>query len=158
MFTLLAILVNSPASTAGGKFTPKPMWRMGLFSKKPAPLSGAPAVHRVKSYAAESGYVYEYFYEGHRQWRDELGRGVEFEFRVSAGREQWLPAAVVVADRAVQAWETTQARSLSATERYAVAKLALFQAFDQQAAPPQKAVEVRVSEADVEVFAERLSL
>jgi hypothetical protein len=131
---------------------------MGLFSKKPAPLTGAPAVHRVKSYAAESGYVYEYFYEGHRQWRDVLGCGVEFEFRVSASREQWLPAAVVVADRAVQVWETTQARTLSATERYAIAKLALFEAFDQQTAPLRKAIEVRVSEADVEAFAERLGL
>ncbi|MGB7761062.1 MAG: hypothetical protein WBL61_14605 [Bryobacteraceae bacterium] len=134
------------------------MWRRGLFSKKPAPLTGAPAVHRVKSYAADSGYVYEYFYEGHRRWCDGLGRGVEFEFRVSAGREQWLPAAVVVADRAVQAWEAARARTLSSTERYALAKLALFQAFDQRTAPLATAVDVRVSAADVEAIAERLGL
>jgi hypothetical protein len=134
------------------------MWRMGLFSKRPAPLAGAPAVRRIKSYAAESGYVYEYFYEGHRQWRDGLGRGVEFEFRVSAGREQWLPAAVVVADRAVHVWETAHARTVSPTERYAIAKLALFQAFDQRPAPPETAVEVRVAAADIEAIAERLGL
>ncbi|MGD0666807.1 MAG: hypothetical protein ABSB23_04545 [Bryobacteraceae bacterium] len=131
---------------------------MGLFSKKPAPLAGAPAVRRIKSYAAESGYVYEYFFEGHRQWRDGLGRGVEFEFRVSAGREQWLPAAVVVPDRAVRAWEAVHARTLSSTERYAIAKLALFQAFDERAAPPETAVEVRVSDGGVEAIAERLGL
>jgi hypothetical protein len=134
------------------------MWRMGLFSKKPAPLAGAPAVRRIKSYAAESGYVYEYFFEGHRQWRDGLGRGVEFEFRVSAGREQWLPAAVGVPDRAVRAWEAVHARTLSSTERYAIAKLALFQAFDERAAPPETAVEVRVSDGGVEAIAERLGL
>ncbi len=115
-------------------------------------------MRRIKSYAAESGYVYEYFYEGHRQWRDGLGPGVEFEFRVSAGREQWLPAAVVVADRAVHAWEAARTRTLSSTERYAIAKLALFQAFDERAAPPETAVEVRVSEAGVEAIAERLGL
>lgn len=115
-------------------------------------------MRRIKSYASESGYVYEYFYAGHRQWRDELGGGVEFEFRVSAGREQWLPAAVVVADRAVEAWQAAQARTLSSTERYAVAKLALFEAFDQRAAPPETALEVRVSEAGVGAIAERLGL
>lgn len=134
------------------------MWRMGLFSKKPAPLAGAPAVRRIKTYAAESGYAYEYFYEGHRQWRDGLGHGVEFEFRVSAGREQWLPAAVVVADRAVHVWETAHARTLSPTERYAIAKLALFQAFDERSAPPETALEVRVAAAEVEAIAERLGL
>lgn len=158
IITPVGILVNSNGGTGRLEFTPNLMWRMGLFSKKPAPLTGAPAVHRIKSYAAESGYVYEYFYEGHRQWRDGLGRGVEFEFRVSAGREQWLPAAVVVADRAVQVWEAARARTLSSTERYAIAKLALFQAFDERTTPPETALEVRVSEADVEAIAERLGL
>jgi len=158
MFTPVGILVNSNRGTAHLEFTPNLMWRMGLFSKKPAPLTGAPTVHRIKSYAAESGYVYEYFYEGHRQWRDGLGRGVEFEFRVSAGREQWLPAAVVVADRAVQVWEAARARTLSSTERYAIAKLALFQAFDERTTPPEAAMEVRVSGTDVEAIAERLGL
>ena len=132
------------------------MWRLGLFSKKPAPLAGVPPVRRIKSYTAESGYVYEYFYEGHRQWRDDRSRGVEFEFRISAGREQWLPAAVVVTDRAVDRWQSAHARTLSSTERYAIAKLALFEAFDKQGAPPQAAIEVLVSQADVEAIAERL--
>jgi hypothetical protein len=37
-----------------------------FFSKKPLPLTGAPAVRRLKSYSAQSGYVYQYFYEGQR--------------------------------------------------------------------------------------------
>jgi hypothetical protein len=131
---------------------------MGLFSKKPTPLAGAPSVRRIKSYAAESGYVYEYFHEGHRPWRDGLSGGVEFEYRVSVGRAQWLPAAVVVADREVKAWEAARARTLSSTERYAIAKLALLQSFDQLATPPETAIEVRVSAADIETIAERLDL
>ncbi len=158
MFTPVGILVNSTWGTVGCKFTRSLMWRIDLFSKKPAPLAGAPAVRRIKSYTARSGYVYEYFFEGHRQWRDGLGRGVEFEFRVSAGREHWLPAAVVVADRAIRPWEAAHARTLSSTERYAIAKLALFQAFDERAAPPETALEVRVSEAGVEAIVDRLGL
>ncbi len=131
---------------------------LGLFSKKPAPLAGAPTVRRIKSYAADSGYVYEYFYEGHRPRRDGLGSGEEFEFRVSVGRRQWLPAAVVLADRDVRAWEAARARTLSSTERYAIAKLALFQSFDERAGPPETAMVVRVAADDVETIAGRLGL
>jgi len=134
------------------------MWRIGLFSKKPAPLHGVPATRRVKRYAADSGYVYEYFYEGNRLWCDGQSRGLEFEFRVSAGREQWLPAAVVIADDALAAWQATHGFALTSTERYAIAKLALFQTFDGLAAPPERAVEVRVSTDDAETFADRLDL
>ena len=106
---------------------------MGIFSRKPAPLTGAPAVRRIKSYAAESGYVYEYYYAGQRPWRDRLGGGVEFEFHVSVPGARWLPATVIVAERDVSAWEAGHLRTLSATERYAIAKLALFASFDQHA-------------------------
>ena len=37
-----------------------------LRKKKQAPLTGAPPVRRQKTYSAESGYVYQYFYEGQR--------------------------------------------------------------------------------------------
>ena len=131
---------------------------MGVFSKRPAPLAGAPPVRRIKHYAAESGYVYEYSYEGRRRWRDGVGPGEEFEFRTSAGREQWLPVTVVVADRAVHPWETAHERTLSSTERYAIAKMALFQVFDERVKPPDAAVRVHVAEADVDAITERLGL
>lgn len=115
-------------------------------------------MRRIKSYAAESGYVYEYSFQGHRDWRDALGAGKEFEFLISAGRESSVPATVVVADRALRPWETAHARTLSPTERYAVAKLALFQFFDRRDTPPTAAVAVSVAEADVPAIAERLAL
>jgi hypothetical protein len=65
---------------------------------------------------------------------------------------------VVVADRAVEPWEAAHERTLSSTERYAIAKLSLFQAFDERSKPPDSTLEVRVSPADVEAIAERLSL
>jgi hypothetical protein len=134
------------------------MWHMGIFLRKPAPLTGAPAVRRIKSYAAESGYVYEYYYAGQRPWRDRLGGGVEFEFHVSAPGARWLPATVIVADRELRVWETLHRRTLSATERYAIAKLALFASFDRHAAPPQTPVETRVSADEVENIARNLEL
>jgi hypothetical protein len=50
-----------------------------FFAPKPVPLSGAPAIRRMKTYSAQSGYVYQYFYEVQRP-------GTEFVFSVSADR------------------------------------------------------------------------
>src|ERR1017187_5582978 len=92
-----------------------------FFSKKPLPLSGAPAVRRLKSYSAQSGYVYQYFYQGQRPFRGGGERGLEFGFTASADRRTWHPVSVLVAEGAVRAWEQAHAHPLSSTERYAVA-------------------------------------
>jgi hypothetical protein len=125
-----------------------------FFAKKQVPLAGAPAVRRLKSYSAESGYVYQYFYEGHRP----AERGVEHVFSVSADRKTWQSARVLVEDAALRAWEAAHGRELASNERYAVAKMALFQAFDDRADPSKIAGEIRVRAADVEGIVERLGL
>src|ERR1700704_2041847 len=102
------------------------------FRKKDAPLTGAPAVRREKTYSAESGYVYQYFYEGQRAAKRQSGSGTQFVFHVSADRKSSFPVSVFVSDSALEVWETEHDRTLSSTERYAVAKMALFQAFDQR--------------------------
>jgi len=129
-----------------------------FFSKKGAPLEGAPATRRMKTYSAQSGYVYQYYYDGHRVFRSGGESGVEFVFSVSADRKKWHPSAVLVSDAAIGAWEASHARELSATERYAVAKLALFQAFDERPTPDRMKEEVRVRPADVEAIIETLGL
>jgi len=105
----------------------------------------------MKTYSAQSGYVYQYFYEGQRP-------GTEFVFSVSADRKVWGPVSVIVNDAAVKAWELAHARELSATERYAIAKLALFQAFDERALPTDMKEEVRLREADIQGIVETLGL
>ena len=55
-------------------------------------------------------------------------------------------------------WEQSHARELSATERYAVAKMALFQAFDERATPELMKQEVRVRAADVTAILDTLGL
>jgi hypothetical protein len=129
-----------------------------LFTKKPLPLTGAPAVRRLKSYSAQSGYVYQYFYEGQRPFRGGGESGTEFVFTVSADRKTSHPVSVLVAEGALRAWEQAHAHPLSSIERYAVSKMALFQAFDERAAPDLMKQEVRVRTADVEGIIETLGL
>jgi hypothetical protein len=129
-----------------------------FFSKKDhSPLTGAPAIRRLKTYSAQSGYVYQYFYEGQRALRGAEG-GNEFVFSVSADRKTWRPVSVMVGDGAVHEWERAHGRQLSSTERYAVSKMALFQAFDERATPDLMKSEVRVRNADMESILETLGL
>jgi len=115
-------------------------------------------VRRLKTYSAQSGYVYQYYYEGQRSFQKADGAGTEYVFTVSADRKNWHAASVLVSEAAIGAWEENHARELSSTERYAVCKMALFQAFDERTAPEQMKSEVRVRGADVEGIIESLGL
>ena len=127
------------------------MFRKPL-EKRIQPLTGAPAVRRLKTYSSDSGYVYQYAYQGHRPH----ATGTEFVFTVSADRKNWHDLSVIVSDEAVQSWERTHARRLSSTEWYAVAKIALFAAFDERASPAEVHDTVFAGEERVAAAAERL--
>ena len=129
-----------------------------LFSRKKRELAGIPAVRRMKTYSSSSGYVYQYFYEGHRSYTAASERGVEYVFSVSPDRKNWHDTSVFLADEAVSGWETAHQRTLSSTERYAVTKLALFQAFDDRTEPAQMKEPVRIRLADVDGIIETLGL
>lgn len=128
------------------------------LKKKEAPLTGAPAVRRQKTHSAASGYVYQYFYEGQRAATREGGAGTQYVFNVSADRKSSFPVSVFVSDRALEEWQTEHARQLGSTERYAVAKLALFQAFDQRESPAAMSEEIRVNPDDVTAFLATLDI
>jgi len=129
-----------------------------LFAKKQAPLSGAPLVRRLKTYSAQSGYVYQYCYEGRRSFQQSGESGSEFVFSLSADRKTWQPCKVLVPDSSIAAWEAEHGRQLSETERYAIAKMALFQAFDERSTPALMKADVLVRIADVEAIVETLGL
>ncbi|MEO8595842.1 MAG: hypothetical protein ABI759_21155 [Candidatus Solibacter sp.] len=133
------------------------MWR-NFFTKKPLPLTGAPGVRRLKTYSAQSGYVYQYFYEGQRPWQKADERGTEFVFSVSADRKTSHALSVVVPEASLHAWQQAHAQTLTSTERYAIAKMALFQAFDERPTPLQMEQEVCVRAADVSAILETLGL
>jgi hypothetical protein len=114
--------------------------------EQPPPLAGAPAVRRLKTYSAASGYAYQYFYQGHR--------GNEYVFQVSADRRTYFSLAVLVSDAALQA----SPRELNSTERYAVAKMALFQAFDERAGPDQMRQPIQVRPEELAAIVAQLGL
>ncbi len=120
------------------------------------------AVRRVKSYSAADGYVYQYyFFEGNRAQRG--GRpGGEFTYMVSADRRSAFPFKIFVMQSALDAWAKLNGRPLSSSEEYAVAKMRLFQAFDEgsvQASPAgQSAGEVVVDESNLEELLGQLGI
>jgi hypothetical protein len=127
-----------------------------IFRRKRTPLTGAAPVRRLKTYSAHSGFVYQYYYLGHRATRED-GGGTEFCFDVSPDRKTSIEVAVILSDAAVRAWEEAHGRALVASEHYAVAKMSLFQAFDER--PPQRMGErVHVRPSDLEDIIARLGL
>ncbi len=129
-----------------------------LFSRKKVPLTGAPVVRRLKTYSAQTGFVYQYYYDGHRVFRSGRENGTEFVFSISADGKTWHATSVRVGDSATGAWEAANGRTLSSTERYAVAKIALFQAFDERPQPQQMKEAVCVREVDVAAIIANLGL
>ena len=79
--------------------------------------------HRIKSYSAATGIVYQYTFVEVRPARRGLSRGTEFIYIVSADRKENFPLAVFVRASAVEKWSKREGRKLSGTEEYAVAKM-----------------------------------
>jgi hypothetical protein len=102
------------------------------FGKKPpkAPLTGAPAKPRLKTYSAASGYVYQYVFAGQRPWLERRRAGVEYAFDICYDRRTNHRVWVLVADDVLDSWVRDNHRSLTNSERYGVAKIALRNAFD----------------------------
>ena len=120
------------------------------------------AVRRVKSYSAADGYVYQYyFFEGNRAQRNG-GPGGEFTYVVSVDRRSVYPFKIFVLQSALDNWAKLNGRPLSSSEEYAVAKMRLFQAFDEGAvqAPVegQPPLEVVVDDANLEEMLGRLGI
>ena len=122
------------------------------LSRKPQPLTGAPAIRRQKTYSGQSGYVYQYYYEGHRPYKRDRRSGTEYVFDVSADRKTSIAVSVLVSDPALEDWQSRHGRTLHSSERYAVAKMALFQAFDERPNPAAMSADVQVRAADVEAI------
>ena len=84
---------------------------------------------RLKTYTAETGYVYQYYFVGKRQALDQAA--TEFIFDVSSDRKVRFSVSVNVTDDAVSAWNSAHGRKLSDAEMYAAAKMQLTRGFDE---------------------------
>jgi len=87
-------------------------------------------LRRVKTYTAQTGYVYEYYFVGQRDASGGV-RGTEYIFDVISDRRARYSVSIVVQDDAPQGWARTHGRNLSGPEIYAAAKLRLQQGFDE---------------------------
>jgi len=90
-------------------------------------------IRRMKTYTAQSGYVYQYYFVGKRDAlaEDPQAPATEYVFDVTLdGRAVYAISVFLRAD-ALDAWALSNGRSLTEAEQYAAAKLRLLQGFDE---------------------------
>lgn len=97
----------------------------------PVELRGRPPIRREKVYAADSGYVYQYTYEGYRPVTRDAVEGCEFVFLCTSDRASRFSITVFAPDASFSDWERQFDRELNQVERYAVIKMRLFEIFDE---------------------------
>ena len=83
----------------------------------------------MKTYTAETGYVYQYYFVGKRRALEQ--QATEFIFDVSSDRKVRFSVSVFVPDAALAEWKASHGRALGDAEIYAAAKMQLTRAFDE---------------------------
>jgi hypothetical protein len=96
-------------------------------------MSPDKTIRRLKTYAGNQGYVYQYYFVGQRAAlaNDSEAPAVEFVFDVTSDRKLTYAVSVFLPQKAVNLWTTSHGRPLTDAEQYAAAKLRLFRAFDE---------------------------
>jgi hypothetical protein len=79
-------------------------------------------------------------------------------FGVTAGRRGQRDVIVFLASGVLTAWEQAHGRRFSTAEQYAIAKMALFQAFDERPRPELMRADVFVRAADLDAIIETLGI
>jgi hypothetical protein len=116
------------------------------------------AAHRVKSYSAATGYVYQYyFYEVEKSKRG-AAAGTEYVYKASVDRKHVFPVRIFVRKDALEKWSARTGRQFTGTEEYAVAKMRLFQAFDEVEGLSAKTLELLVDESNLDTLLSQLDL
>ena len=120
------------------------------------------AVRRIKTYSSTNGHVYQYyFYEVNRVLVDGEAGG-EFVYAISADRGTSFGLRIFVMQAALEDWARANGRALTSSEEYAVAKMRLFQAFDEGIVPltAEAAREARlvVDESNLEELLKMLNI
>jgi len=116
------------------------------------------AVRRIKSYSAATGYVYQYYFFEVQKTRRGLSTGTEYVYMVSVDRQMVFPLRIFVRRGAVEKWSQQAGREMSGTEEYAVAKMRLFQAFDEVEDLATAGPDLVVDESNLEALLARLDL
>jgi hypothetical protein len=90
-------------------------------------------VRRLKTYTAQTGYVYDYYFVGKRPALsgDPLAPSVEYIFDISSDRKTTCAVSVFLSPHVVDSYAAGHGRSLSEPEQYAAVKMRLLQALDE---------------------------
>ena len=115
---------------------------------------------RYKTYQAETGVTYQYFFEVRRSVTrpEEQGAGSDFSFVVIADQRPPFVLRIFVAERALAAWRSAHQRDLTPNEQYAAAKMRLFRAFDESERLGGEPLGLIVDETNVEELLAPLEL
>ena len=107
---------------------------------------------RYKTYAADTGIAYRYFFESRRSLvrPSGLGPGSDYVFVVTADQGPPFEVRVFVSERAMAACRAAHSRELDPSEQYALAKMRLFQAFDELEDLRGASLSLVVDESNVE--------
>jgi hypothetical protein len=115
---------------------------------------------RYKSYAAETGVVYRYFFESRRSSVRPagVGPGSEYTFVLAADQGPPFVLRVFVSEKAVAAWHTAHGHLIDPSEQYALAKMKLFRAFDELENLREECLSLVVDESNLEELLAALDL
>jgi hypothetical protein len=114
--------------------------------------------HRVKSYSAQTGFVYQYYFYEVEKSRCGGAEGTEYVYMASADRKHVFPVRIFVNKAALEKWSARTGRQFTGTEEYAVAKMRLFQAFDEVEDFSAKTPELAVDETNLDALQSLLDL
>jgi len=91
------------------------------------------AIRRMKTYPAQTGYVYQYYFVGKREALedDPHAPADQYVFDVTSDRRATYAMSVFVCADALDAWALAHGRSLTEAEQYAAAKLRLLEGLDE---------------------------
>jgi len=115
-------------------------------------------VRRVKSYSSESGFVYQYQFHDAVPAERDGEPGNEYIYYISADRKTMVPIRIFVGRKTSDDCARRLGRTLNGTEEYAVAKMRLFQAFDESEDLAKARPELIVDASNVAGLLEQLDL
>jgi hypothetical protein len=88
---------------------------------------------QLKTYSAQTGYVYQYYFVGQRPALadDPEAPSTEYIFDVTSDRKTTFAVSIFLPPHALERWAALRGRELTDPEQYAGVKLRLLQGFDE---------------------------
>jgi hypothetical protein len=121
-------------------------------------MSRPEVLRRVKSYSSATGYVYQYYFYEVQKARHGNSEGTEYVYMVSVDRKHVFPLKVFVVKDAMEKSSAGTGQHLTGTEEYAVAKMRLFQAFDEAEELTAKTPSLVIDDTNLDSLLSQLDL